>query len=514
MGSHSMSTEAPIVLDGRSLTVDTVLAVARGGARASLAEDARALMERSLAWVQAMTHGDAPIYGINTGFGSLARVRIPPESTAALSRNLIRSHAAGVGPPAPAEVVRAMMLLRANALARGASGCRPALVETLLAMLAAGVIPVVPRQGSCGSSGDLAPLSHLGLVLFGEGGEAEHGGLRLPGPDAMRRAGIQPLTPAAKDGLAITNGAQLTTAIAALAAHDADVLLRAAEVAAAMSIEALRGVTRAFHPAVHALRPYPGAVACAARLLTLLEGSSLVNSLPGKVQDAYSLRCTPVVLGACRDTLAFGRAQVAVEINAVTDNPVMLMDEEGPDHAFSAGLFHGEPVGMAADAMRIAVAEIGSLSERRLFRLTTGSLSVRLPPALVGADRPDLGMLVPQTTAAALVSENKALGWPATMDSIPTCEDQEDHVAMSTTAAWRLRETVENSRRVVAIELLCAANALRFRLGEPSAAGVTLGAGAAVALGRVEAALEGTRVPGEQIEAVARLISDGALEGL
>jgi histidine ammonia-lyase len=469
-------------------------------------------MERSLAWVQSVTHGDAPIYGINTGFGSLARVRIPPESTATLSRNLIRSHAAGVGPKAPEEVVRAMMLLRANALARGVSGCRPALVETLLQMLAAGVVPVVPRQGSCGSSGDLAPLSHLGLVLFGEGGEADHGGLRLPGPDAMRRAGIPTLSPAAKDGLAITNGAQLTTAITALASHDADVLLRAAEVAAAMSIEALRGVTRAFHPAVHALRPYPGAIACAARLLELLDGSSLVNSLPGKVQDAYSLRCTPVVLGACRDTLTFGRAQVAVEVNAVTDNPVMLLDEEGPDFAFSAGLFHGEPVGMAADAMRIAVAEIGALSERRLFRLTTGSLSARLPPALVGADRPGLGMLVPQTTAAALVSENKAIGWPATMDSIPTCEDQEDHVAMSTTAAWRLRETVENSRRVVAIELLCAARALRFRLGEEP--GVTLGRGAAAALPRVEAALVGTRVPSEQIEAVARLIADHALEGL
>jgi histidine ammonia-lyase len=371
---------------------------------------------------------------------------------------------------------------------------------------------VVPQQGSCGSSGDLAPLSHLGLVLFGEGGEAVHAGERVPGPEAMRRAGIPTLSPAAKEGLAVTNGAQLTTAIAAIASHDADVLLRAAEVAAAMSIEALRGVTRAFHPAVHALRPYVGAQACAARLLRLLSGSNLVDSLPGKVQDAYSLRCTPVVLGACRDTLAFGRQQVSVEINAVTDNPVMLMDEPGPDHAFSAGLFHGEPVGMAADAMRIAVAEIASLSERRLFRLTTGSLSARLPPALVGADRPGLGMLVPQTAAAALVSENKAIGWPSTMDSIPTCEDQEDHVAMSTTAAWRLRETLENSRRVVAIELLSAARALRFRLSEEP--GVRLGAGAAVAIERVEAALVGTRVASEQIEALAALVAQGGLEDI
>jgi histidine ammonia-lyase len=504
--------QAPVIaLDGRSLSLDALVSVARRGGSAALTDGARVQMARSRAWVVETARGDAAVYGINTGFGSLARVRIPAESAAALSRNLIRSHAAGVGPPAPAEVVRGMILLRANALAQGASGCRVELVEALLAMLAAGVVPVVPRQGSCGSSGDLAPLSHLGLVVFGEGGEAEHGGLRLPGPEAMRRAGLATLSPEAKEGLAVTNGAQLTTAIAALASHDADVLLRAAEVAAAMSIEALRGVTRAFHPAVHRLRPYAGAQDCAARLLRLLAGSTLVDSLPGKVQDAYSLRCTPVVLGACRDTLAFGRGQIAVEVNSVTDNPVMLMDEPGPDHAFSAGLFHGEPVGMAADAMRIAVAEIGALSERRLFRLTTGSLSARLPPALIGADRPGLGMLVPQTAAASLVSENKAIGWPSTLDSIPTCEDQEDHVAMSTTAAWRLRETVENSRRVVAIELLCAARALRFRLGEGAA---QLGAGSVVALERVERAIVDKRVATDQIEALATLVADGGLEGM
>lgn len=501
-----------VELDGRSLDIAQLLAVARGRASVRLAPYAREQMARSRAWVANTGTGDTPIYGVNTGFGSLARVRIPPADTTALSRNLIRSHAAGVGPSAPTEVVRAMILLRANALAQGASGCRVELVETLLAMLDAGVSPVVPRQGSCGSSGDLAPLSHLGLVLFGEGGEAELDGQRLPGPDAMRRAEIPTLQPQAKEGLAVTNGAQLTTAIVALAAHDADVLLRAAEVAAAMGVEALRGVTRAFHPAVHALRPYPGARACAARLLRLLAGSTLVDSIPDKVQDAYALRCTPVVLGACRDTLAFGRSQVSIEINSVTDNPVMLMDEPGPNHAFSAGLFHGEPVGMAADTMRIAVAELASLAERRLFRLTTGSLSARLPPALVGADRPGLGMLVPQTAAAALVSENKALGWPASLDSIPTCEDQEDHVAMSTTAAWRLRETLENSRRVVAIELLSAAHALRFRLAEDS--GARLGQGATFAVERVEAAIQGRRVPSEQIEAVSALVAAGGLEDL
>jgi histidine ammonia-lyase len=507
-----------IPLDGRGLDLDGVVRVARGARPPSLADHARAAMLRSRAWVASAQHADAPIYGINTGFGSLARVRIAPEDTERLSRNLIRSHAAGVGGACPAEVVRATMLLRANALARGASGCRVELVETLLAMLDAGVVPILPRQGSCGSSGDLAPLSHLGLVVFGEGGEAWFGSVapqdaagRLPGPEAMRRAGIPTLVPAAKEGLAVTNGAQLTTAIAALAAFDADRVLRAAEVAAAMSIEALRGVTRAFHPAVHALRPYAGARAVAARLCALLEGSTLCDSIPGKVQDAYALRCTPVVLGACRDTLAFGRGMIEVEVNSVTDNPVILLDAGDDAPAFSAGLFHGEPVGMAADAMKIAVAEIASLSERRLFRLTTGSLSARLPPALVGADRPDLGMLVPQTTAASLVSENKALAYPASVDSIPTCEDQEDHVAMSTTAAWRLREVVENTRRVVAIELLCAAEALRYRQAEDPA--VRLGAGAQVALPRVHAALEGVDpTPSARIEALARAIAEGAFE--
>lgn len=494
-----------IGLDGVSLGLDDLVAVAREGRTVALRPTARAAMNRSLAWVDATLTSDAPIYGINTGFGSLARVRIAAADTSLLSRNLIRSHAAGVGPACPADIVRAMMVLRANALARGASGCRPALVETLCAMLERNVVPRVPRQGSCGSSGDLAPLSHLALVVFGEGGEVLGGG---GGVEAMRVAGIPTLTPGAKDGLAMTNGAQLTTAITALALHDALVLLRSAERAAAMSIEALRGVSRAFHPAVHALRPHPGAIETAARLRELLAGSTLVDSMPEKVQDAYSLRCTPVVLGAARDVLRYGRAVVEIELNSVTDNPVMLMDEPVENHAFSAGLFHGEPVGMAADAMKIGVAEIASLSERRLYRLTTGSLSSRLPPALAGRDRPDLGMLVPQTTAAALVSENKALAWPMTVDSIPTCEDQEDHVAMSTTAAWRLWEVVANSRRVVAIELLCAARALRLRLEE--APGVRLGAGAEAVMPLVEELAAEHDVASGAIEAIAARIASGA----
>ena len=512
-----MST--PLLVDGESLSLRDVVDVARGGRTVALADDARVRMGRSYRWVARAGTLDEPVYGVNTGFGSLARVRIPSAHTSKLSWNLVRSHAAGVGRPLPIDAVRAMMLLRANALAKGASGCRPLLVDTLLAMLNAGVTPVVPERGSCGSSGDLAPLAHLGLVMTeGPHGEAWVLGERRPAAEAMAEAGIPRLHLEAKDGLAITNGAQLTTALAALAAYDAERVILAAEIAAAMSIEALRGATRAFHPAVHALRPYRGALATAANLRALLEGSSLVDSVPGKVQDAYSLRCTPAVLGAARDAAAFATAQVKVEINAVTDNPLILVDEPGDDKAYSAGLFHGEPVGIAADVLKIALAEVASLSERRLYRLTTGSLSARLPPGLARRDRPELGMMLPQTTAAALVSENKALCWPASVDSIPTCEDQEDHVAMSTTAARRAASVVENARRVVAIELLGAAHALAFRVEEDPT--VRLGAGAIGVLSRLEDTLAGVLsqapgalLPGEAIEAVAALIAEGAIEG-
>jgi histidine ammonia-lyase len=510
----------PLEIDGRSLTLADVAAVARAGRAVALAADARARMVHSHRQVVAAGASGRPVYGVTTGFGSLARVSIAPEDRARLSLNLLRSHAAGVGPSLPVDVVRAMMLLRANALARGVSGCRPLLVDTLCAMLNAGVVPVVPSQGSCGSSGDLAPLAHLGLVLAA----GDHvcaavvGGEVLPGAEAMARAGIPRVELEAKDGLALTNGAQLTTALAALACEDACRLLRQAEVAAALSIEALRGCSRAFHPAVHAERPYPGARATAANLRALMAGSALVDSVPGKVQDAYSLRCTPQVLGAARDAVAFARGQVRIEINSATDNPLILGDPgpapEGFAHdpenpAFSAGAFHGEPVGIPMDLLKIAVAEVASLAERRLYRLTTGTLSHRLPPGLAHADRPALGLMLPQTTAAALVSENKALGWPASLDSIPTCEDQEDHVAMSTTAARRAVEVLANSRRVLAVELLGASNALRFRVeAEP---GLRLGAGTAVAWSTVCAALPPPRPTGTPAEDLAAL--DALLQG-
>ena len=509
-----------IDIDGSGLTLRQLVQVARSDLKVSLAPHALDAMKRSEAWVNSAASGEIlnsegsprAIYGINTGFGSLARLKIPQKSLTVLQRNLIRSHAAGVGAPAPRDVSRAMVLLRANALAKGASGCRPALVERLIALLNSGCDPIVPSQGSCGSSGDLAPLAHLGLLLCHldkdpdiETGEAWFGEERLSGREALRRAGIETLPLGPKEGLALTNGAQLSTAFAALALYDAQQLVRLSEVAAAMSIEALRGVTRAFHPSVHALRPYPGAQACAANLLLLLKGSELTDTVPGKVQDAYSLRCTPQIVGSARDALTHIQGQLLVELNAATDNPVICMDVEDEIKAYSAGLFHGEHVGMASDYLKIAASEVANLSERRLYRLLTAPLSADLPASLAHSG-PGLGLMGLQTTAAALVSENKSLGWPSSVDSIPTCEDQEDHVAMSTTAARRASEVVRNSLLVVQIELLASSKALQWRLktgGSPA-----LGRGTQAALDVLAAIPEDLTAPSDALERLPALIPE------
>lgn len=507
-------------INGHGLDLAQLAQVARHSLPVCLDPAALGEMERSLAWVNKAASGslrDAQnrpqaVYGINTGFGSLARLRIPQEDLLKLQRNLIRSHAAGVGAPAPRDVARAMVLLRANALAKGASGCRPELVERLLALLNAGCDPVVPSQGSCGSSGDLAPLAHLGLLLCHlpedpdrETGEAWLGTERMSGRAALAKAGIQTLPLGPKEGLALTNGAQLTTAFAALALYDAQRLVRLSEIAAAMSIEALRGVTRAFHPAVHAMRPYPGAIHCAANLLHLMKGSTLTDTVEGKVQDAYSLRCTPQIIGSARDALVHIHGQIQVELNAATDNPVICMDVPDEIKAFSAGLFHGEPMGMASDYMRMAISEVANLSERRLYRLLTATLSVDLPSSLA-ITGPGLGLMGLQTTAAALVSENKSLGWNASLDSIPTCEDQEDHVAMSTTAARRAAEVVQNVTWVLCIELVAAARALSCRISaDPS---VQLGVGSRAALSILEPHQNPQAVPSELVAGIPALIPD------
>jgi len=508
-----------VQLDGSSLTLDDLAAVARQGVEVRLADSARDAMQRSHEWVQRAARGelrdgdDQPlaVYGVNTGYGSLSRVRIDDAQIARLSWNLVRSHAAGVGPSLPLDFVRAMMLLRANALAKGVSGIRPVVVERLLQMLNAGVTPIVPARGSCGSSGDLAPLAHLGLVLFrdpnGEScGSAVYQGEVLPSGEAMRRAGLEQLVPGPKDGLAVTNGAQLTCAITALACWDTVRLIHQAEVAAALSWEALCGVSRALNASVQEHRPYPGAIDCASDLRRLLEGSTLVDSVPDKVQDAYSLRCTPQVLGAVRDGVRYAIDQVRVELNAVTDNPLILVDEPGENKAFSAGMFHGEPVGFAADHLRLSLCELGSLAERRLYRLTTGVLSGNLPPLL--SSGAGLGFGLPQTAAAALVAENRQLAFPASVDSIPTCEDQEDHVAMSTTAARRSATVLVNARRIVAIELLAAHTALRIRKDE----GYTLGHGTEAAFRAMEALVGSEQqTASEQIRCVELALAEGRL---
>ena len=487
-----------------------------------LCSTARKAMIRSYQWVQSICNKEdsSPVYGVNTGFGSLARVRIPPSQSAKLSTNLIRSHAAGLGPIADEATTRATLLLRANALSKGVSGCRPLLVDTILEMLNKNCLPVIPMQGSCGSSGDLAPLAHLGLALIGDPlGECTWQGKTLPAPEALLAAEIEPLLLEAKDGLAITNGAQLSTALASLCLIEGKRLIQTAEVAAAMSMDALLGVSRALHPDVHKQRPYLGAKQTAANLCILLKGSDFIDSVPEKLQDAYSLRCTPQVLGAVRDMVRFVEEQVSIEINSATDNPLILLEAEDDNpnyvnnYAFSAGMFHGEPIGIAMDSFKLAISELANLSERRIYRLTTGNLSQLLPPGLVGKDRPAVGMIVPQTTAAALVSENKALGWPASIDSIPTCEDQEDHIAMATVAARRARDVLENSKRVVAIELLSASQALAFRIEEYPER--SLGQGVDPALKNVQHILETMNCPyqtiGDQIETLTKAISSGEI---
>ncbi len=451
-----------VILDGDSLTVTEVLAVARQGASVRLDGDAAARVRASRAWIDEISRGEAlTVYGVNTGFGSLAEVRIPPDDVATLTRNLILSHASGVGPPLAEEVVRATMLIRANTLAKGYSGIRMETLETLIEMLNRGVLPVLPEKGSVGASGDLAPLSHLALTLIGEG-EAIYEGRKLPGREAMRRAGLEPVTLQAKEGLALNNGTSVTAALACLALADAENLVRHAEIALALSLEAVQGASRAFDARLQAARNHPGQQESAAHVRRLIAGSQLIDSTQ-RVQDAYSLRCTPQVLGAVRDTLAFVRTTVEHEINAATDNPLVFLDEPGDNKAFSGGNFHGEPLALAMDFLGIAVAEIGSIAERRAFRLLDGTLSGDLPAMLTADGGLQSGLMMAQYTAASLVSDNKTLAHPDSVDSIPTGANQEDHVSMSTNAARHAIEIVWNTERIVAVEMLCAAQALDLR---------------------------------------------------
>jgi histidine ammonia-lyase len=439
-----------------------VVAVARENAPVVLGSAARAEMERSAAVVAARADADEPAYGISTGFGSLALVRIPASARVALQRSLIRSHAAGMGPAIEREVVRAMMLLRARSLAMGRSGARPVVVERMLALLGAGITPFVPEHGSLGASGDLAPLAHCALVLTGEGWVLDAGREPRPAGEALPAFGIEPLELGAKEGLALINGTDGMLGMLVLAAWDLTRLLRVADIAAAMSVEALLGTDRAFAEDLIALRPQPGQVDSAFNLRALLAGSAVVASHrfgDPRVQDAYSLRCAPQVIGAARDALAFASGVASVELRSAIDNPMVLPD----GRVESCGNFHGAPVGLACDYLAIAAAEVGAIAERRTDRLLDAARSHGLPPFLADDPGVDSGMMLAGYTQAAMVAENRRLAAPASVDSLPTSAMQEDHVSMGWGAARKLRTVVSNLTRILAVELCCAARALDLR---------------------------------------------------
>jgi histidine ammonia-lyase len=496
-----------IAIDGTSLTLEALAAIARDGARVALDPDARARVVAARAVVDRMADGDEPVYGINTGFGSFAEVRVPHEALTVLQRNLLRSHAAGVGDPLPTAAVRATMALRANVLACGYSGVRVETLEALIALLNAGIHPVVPRRGSVGASGDLAPLAHLALVLVGEGEVMGPGGGVLPGGDALLAAGLGPVSLAPKEGLALINGTQPSAAIAALALLDAERLAHAADVAAALSIDGLRGSTRPFDPRIHAARPYDGQGQSAAMIAALMAGSAINASHAdcGRVQDAYSMRCAPQVHGAARDVLAHVRRTLAIELNAATDNP-MVFAAEGD--IVSGGNFHGAPVALAADLLAIAVTHLATISERRTDRLLNPASS-GLPPFLTRHGGVESGLMMTQVTAAALASELKGLAHPASVDTIPTSGNKEDHVSMSMAAACKAEQAVSIARQVIAIELLCAAQAID--LLAPLTTSAALARVHEIIRARV-APLEADRSPSGDIAAIDALIACGALD--
>jgi histidine ammonia-lyase len=451
-----------VEVSGTGLTPADVIAVARHGARAVLGDEGRRAMEESAAVVAALAASDEPHYGVSTGFGSLATVPIEATRREELQRALIRSHSAGMGPPVEREVVRAMMLLRARTLAMGRSGARPEVADGLLALIDAGITPVVPEHGSLGASGDLAPLAHCALVLLGEGEVFDGLGERLPAADALSAAGLSPLVLGPKEGLALINGTDGILGMLVLALHDLDELLRVADAAAAMSVEALLGTDRAFAPDLISLRPQPGQALSAANMQRLLAGSPIVASHrydDPRVQDAYSLRCAPQVIGAARDTVEHGWRVASAELVSAIDNPMVLLD----GRVESCGNFHGAPLGYACDFLAIAAADVGAIAERRTDRLLDPARSHGLPPFLAEEAGVNSGLMIAQYTQAAMVAENRRLAAPASVDSLPTSAMQEDHVSMAWGAARKLRVAVRNLRRILAVELVCAGRAIELR---------------------------------------------------
>jgi histidine ammonia-lyase len=496
-----------IELDGASLTIEQLLHIADDHQPVALTSSARERVAASRAVVDRRARSDEPAYGINTGFGSFAEVKIAPDALETLQLNLLRSHAAGIGRALPRRAVRATMALRANVLAKGFSGIRVETLEALIALLNAGVTPVVPSRGSVGASGDLAPLAHLALVLIGEGEALNGEAGRVAGADALRAAGLSPVTLAAKEGLALINGTQPSTAVLALALADGEVLARAADIAAALSIDALRGSIHPFERRIHEARPFHGQADSAANIEMLMRGSGINKSheFCGKVQDAYSLRCAAQVHGASREALRFVRETVTIEANSATDNPMVFADS---GDIVSGGNFHGAPIAMAADLLAAAIVPLATISERRTDRLVDPALS-GLPAFLTREGGVNSGFMLAQVTAAAVASELKTLAHPAGVDTIPTSANKEDHVSMSMAAAIKAARAVSRARDVIAIELLCACQAID--LLAPLATSPMLQQVHDLIRSRVPT-LDRDRAPSPDIAVISELIASRAVE--
>lgn len=449
-----------IYIDGENLTLEELLSVSRNESIVKLSEAAKTEINKSRKIVDNIVENNKTVYGVTTGFGKFADVSISNEDCKALQKNLILSHACGCGEPFPTDVVRTVMLLRANALAKGYSGIRLSTLETLIDMLNKGVHPVIPEKGSLGASGDLAPLAHMVLPMIGEG-EAEYKGKVMSGREAMEKAGIPVVELTAKEGLALINGTQVMTAAGALALCEALDLIKVSDIAAALTLEGLRGIKNAFDLRIHTIRPHSGQIQTAKNILALIDGSTFITEQGElRVQDAYTLRCIPQVHGAVKDAVNYVKNEVEIEINSATDNPIITKEGD----VISGGNFHGEPMALSFDFLGIAVSELANISERRLERLINYQLN-DLPPFLVKHGGLNSGFMITQYAAASLVSENKILAHPASVDSIPSSANQEDHVSMGTIAARKSREIVKNVRRVLATELLAACQGIDFRNG-------------------------------------------------